>query len=199
MGRVKTFTLSAQLEPLLERMSHAMAVPVEGLVNQAIFNWAKLHGYLEPGTGLPEAPPPEPEEPATSRSVPVAAEPESAWKLASGGSFSSPELEQPPSDSTAPSMLKQRLIVLVLAEREVVIEGERFLVGRDVSCDLTIDSPRISRQHAVIRVGKDGSVELEDLGSSNGTWYQGKRIERRRLVDGDEVRFGDTQVRVEFR
>lgn len=197
---MKTFTLSAQLEPLLEQMSQDMAVPVEGLVNQAIFNWAKLHGYLEPGAGQPVAPPqPEPEEPETSRSVPVAAEPESEWKLASGGSFSSPELSQPPSDSTAPSMLKQRLIVLVLAEREVVIDGERFLVGRDVSCDLTIDSPRISRQHAVIRVGRDGSVELEDLGSSNGTWYQGKRIERRRLVDGDEVQFGDTAVRVEFR
>lgn len=195
-GCVKTFTVSAPLEPLLERMSHDMAVPVEGLVNQAIFNWAKLHGYLEPGNAQPEAlPPPEPEEPETSRAMPVALEPESDWKLASGGSFSSP----PPSDSTAPSMLKQRLIVLVLAEREVVIDGERFLVGRDVSCDLTIDSPRISRQHAVIRVGRDGSVELEDLGSSNGTWYQGARIERRKLVDGDEVQFGDTEVRVEFR
>ncbi|MDP1827261.1 MAG: FHA domain-containing protein [Archangium sp.] len=195
---MKTFTVSAQLEPLLERMSQDMAVPVEGLVNQAIFNWAKLHGYVEPGGAQPVAPS-EPEEPETSRAMPVAEEPESDWKLASGGSFSSPHLEQPVSDSTAPSMLKQRQIVLVLAEREVVVDGERFLVGRDVSCDLTIDSPRISRQHAVIRVGKDGGVELEDLGSSNGTWYEGKRIERRRLVDGDGFRFGDTEVRIEFR
>ena len=54
---------------------------------------------------------------------------------------------------------------------------------------------RISRQHAVILEG----VELEDLGSSNGTWYQGQRIERRKLQHGDELRFGDTAVRVEFR
>ena len=37
------------------------------------------------------------------------------------------------------------------------------------------------------------------LGYSNGTWFQGKRIERHELRDGDEVLFGDTAVRVEFR
>ena len=74
----------------------------------------------------------------------------------------------------------------------------RFLVGRDVSCDLTIDAPRISRQHAVLHILRDG-VELEDLGSSNGTWFQGVRIEKRKLVHGDEVLFGDVPVRLEVR
>ncbi len=32
----------------LQQMSEDMVVPVEGLINQAIFHWAKLHGYLEP-------------------------------------------------------------------------------------------------------------------------------------------------------
>ena len=184
---MKTFTINAQLTPLLEQMSRDMAVPVEGLVNQAIFNWAKLHGY-EAGSAT-EAP-----EPPTSPSVLATAEPESDWKLVPGASFEAP----PVSDATAPSLLKQRQIVLVLAEREVVVDSGRFLVGRDVSCDLTIDSARISRQHAVIRVTPE-DVELEDLGSSNGTWYQGKRLERRKLSHGDEVLFGDTAVRVEFR
>lgn len=174
--------------PLLEQMSRDMAVPIEGLVNQAIFNWAKLHGYVEPGVERAA-------EPQTTPAVPIAAEPESDWKLADGGSFN-PELV---SDSTAPSMQKLRRIVLVLAEREVVVDSERFMVGRDVSCDLSIDSVRISRQHAIVRVNKDLTVEVEDLGSSNGTWYQGQRIERRKLIDGDELQFGDTKVRVEFR
>ena len=193
---MKTFTLSPQLVLLLEQMSREMAVPVEALVNQAVFNWARLHGYLSPGQL--EA---QPDEPVTGR-VPVVvdeADAESAWKIAPGGSFSSPSAPVAPvSDQTAPSVHNRRKIVLVLAEREVVIEGERFLVGRDVSCDLTIDSARISRQHAVIRVGNE-FIELEDLGSSNGTWFGGKRIERHHLRDGDEVLFGDTAVRVEFR
>ena len=169
------FTVSPQLQPLLEQMSRDMGVPVEGLVNQAIFNWAKLHGYVEPGQAAEPPPRVEPEEPETTR-VPVV-----------------PDIE-----ITSPSRAKVRRIVLVLADREVQVDGSRFLIGRDVSCDLTIDSVRISRQHAAILVGAE-SVELEDLRSSNGTWYQDQRIERRELQHGDEVRFGDTAVRVEFR
>ena len=181
---MKTFNLSAQLEPLLEQMSRDMAVPVTGLVNQALFNWAKLHGYLEPGLVPPTEPPvAKPAEPETTR-VPVIEEPE-------------PCFEAIP-DGTHPSMARQRRIVLMVKGREVTVDNERFLVGRDVSCDLTIESPRISRQHAIFHVLHDG-LELEDLGSSNGTWSAGQRIDRKKLGHGDEVLIGDTLVRVEFK
>lgn len=181
---MKTFNVSAQLEPLLEQMSRDMAVPVDGLVNQALFNWAKLHGYLEPGLVPPAAPlVVKPVEPETAR-VPVIEEPEARFEAIA--------------DSTHPSMAKQRRIVLMVKGREVTVDNERFLVGRDVSCDLTIESPRISRQHAIFHVLHDG-LELEDLGSSNGTWYAGQRIDRKKLVHGDEVLIGDILVRVEFK
>ena len=183
---MKTFNVSAQLEPLLEQMSRDMAVPVEGLVNQALFNWARLHGYLEPGAQTQvEAAAAPPAEPETTR-IPVVPEPEPE-----------PQFEAIP-DGTAPSLQKQRRIVLLVKGREVTVDNDRFLLGRDVSCDLTIESPRISRQHAIIHVTHDG-LELEDLGSSNGTWYDGQRIVRRKLVHGDEVHIGDTPVRIEFR
>lgn len=187
---MKTFTVTAELAPLLEQMSRDMAVPVEGLVNQALFNWARLHGYVETSSvqaekrGVPD-------EPETTR-VPIIEEPEQEWRTAGGGSFAKP------GDQTSPRGLKVKQLVLVLANREVFLEGDRFLIGRDVSCNLTIESPRISRQHAVINVGLD-SYELEDLGSSNGTWHLGQRIERRTLEHGDELFFGDIGVRVEFR
>lgn len=190
---MKTFTVTPELGSLLEQMSRDMAVPVEGLVNQAVFNWAKLHGYLEPGRQHEELS----DEPETGR-VTVVEEAEPDWKVAAPASFSSPDLMAPLLDSTSPSIPKLPQVVLVLADREVVVDSLRFLVGRDVSCDLTIDSARISRQHAIVHVLEDG-VELEDLGSSNGTWYDGERIERRKLVHGDEVSFGDTAVRFEFR
>jgi len=187
---VKTFTITPALAPLLEQMSHDMAVPVEGLVNQALFNWARLHGYAEPSvtpvTKPPAAPPPEPE---TTR-VPIIEEPEPDWRIEGAGSFGI-------ADSTEPRGEKLRRVVLQLQGREVELDSQRFLIGRDVSCDLTIDAPRISRQHAVIHIGEH--VELEDLGSSNGTWHLGARIERRRLEHGDELYLGDVAVRVEFR
>ena len=189
---MKTFNVSPQLQTLLEQMSRDMAVPVEGLVNQAVFNWAKLHGYVEPGRPPVEAVPTPPPEPETTR-VPVEPEPEPKFEAVVPGGASAPT-----PDRTAPSLQKQRRIVLLVKGREVTVDSDRFLLGRDVSCDLTIESPRISRQHAIVHVTHDG-LELEDLGSSNGTWYAGERITRKKLVHGDEVHIGDTPVRIEFR
>ncbi len=201
---MKTFTVPPQLQAALDRMSSDMTVPVEGLVNQAVFNWAKLHGYLEPGSVQVAPPHPDPlpkgegakdEEPMTNRVVPVVEDPAADWKLAAGGSFGTSERVP---DVTSPSQHKQQRVILVLEDREVVIDSERFLVGRDVSCDLTIDAPRISRQHAILHILRDG-VEVEDLNSSNGTWFEGVRVDKRKLVDGDEVLFGDVPVRLEIR
>ncbi|HET9553300.1 MAG TPA: FHA domain-containing protein [Anaeromyxobacteraceae bacterium] len=62
---------------------------------------------------------------------------------------------------------------------------ERFLIGRGRHCDLVIDSVKVSREHAVIRREPDGWW-IEDLGSSNGTWHQQVRVDRRKIADGDE-------------
>ena len=187
---MKTFTVTAALAPWLEQMSRDMAVPVEGLVNQALFNWARLHGYVEPSS-VAEDKRVVPEAPETTR-VPSIDEPGEEWRTTGGGNFARP------GDQTSPRGLNVKHLVLVLANREVFLEGDRFTIGRDVSCNLTIESPRISRQHAVINVRLD-AYELEDLGSSNGTWHRGQRIERRTLEHGDELFFGDIGVRVEFR
>jgi pSer/pThr/pTyr-binding forkhead associated (FHA) protein len=64
-------------------------------------------------------------------------------------------------------------------------------IGR-AGCDLDLNDPDVSRRHAVIRQ-VDAGIALEDLGSTNGTWVNGRRIEGVvRLAAGDEVRFGNT-------
>ena len=69
-------------------------------------------------------------------------------------------------------------------------------IGRE-DCDVTIADPEISRRQAqVLREGE--AVIVEDLGSTNGTFVNGQRIEgRKRLANGDEVRFGDTVWKAE--
>jgi predicted component of type VI protein secretion system len=69
-------------------------------------------------------------------------------------------------------------------------------IGRE-KADLLVQDPEVSRSHAVVRlVGTE--IEIEDLGSSNGTWVNGRRIsEATRLADGDEVVVGQTYLRAE--
>ena len=64
-------------------------------------------------------------------------------------------------------------------------------IGR-AGCDLDLNDPDVSRRHAVIREAGEG-IALEDLGSTNGTWVNGRRIEGVvTLAAGDEIRFGNT-------
>ena len=69
-------------------------------------------------------------------------------------------------------------------------------IGRE-NCDVTIADPELSRRQAqVLREGE--AVIIEDLGSTNGTFVNGQRIDgRKRLANGDEVRFGDTVWKAE--
>ena len=65
----------------------------------------------------------------------------------------------------------------------------RMVVGRARDCNIRIDDAKVSRAHALIEV-KDRQVRVEDLGSTNGTWINGHRIDSvAALKDGDEVRF----------
>lgn len=67
-------------------------------------------------------------------------------------------------------------------------------IGRQPGCDIVLDDHKASRRHAVLHVA--GSVvEVEDLGSSNGTLLNGKPVTRRMLRDGDEVHIGATVLR----
>jgi DNA-binding winged helix-turn-helix (wHTH) protein len=79
---------------------------------------------------------------------------------------------------------------LVLESREIqLLEGEN-IVGRDPDGALWIDHPSVSRRHARVVIAA-GKATLEDLESKNGTFLNGKKIERRMaLSDGDELRIG---------
>lgn len=68
-----------------------------------------------------------------------------------------------------------------------------FVVGRVAGCDLVIDDTKASRRHLKFVVA-GGVVELEDLGSSNGTLLNDKPVQKRMLRDGDRVKIGKTEL-----
>ena len=70
--------------------------------------------------------------------------------------------------------------------------GPRCLIGRHRACDLRIDDPRVSGEHASLH-WTDGRWELRDLGSRNGTFLEGRRLgagERGRLFEGSSFTLG---------
>ncbi|MBN2023663.1 MAG: FHA domain-containing protein [Pirellulales bacterium] len=77
-------------------------------------------------------------------------------------------------------------------------QGSRFefdepavRLGRDHSNRVRLHDTEVSRQHAEVRRDEDGFV-LVDLASSNGTFVNGRRVERHRLASGDQVQLGGT-------
>lgn len=73
-------------------------------------------------------------------------------------------------------------------------DGETFL-GRTNETEVELPSNKVSRRHAVIRVGR-GSVEIEDLGSSNGTYLNGKKITKSAVPAGGKIVVGEYVLQV---
>ncbi len=62
-------------------------------------------------------------------------------------------------------------------------------VGRHEDCDVVLVDPGISRKHAKIVLKKEGHL-LQDLNSTNGTYINGRQVDKHLLEDGDKITFG---------
>lgn len=73
--------------------------------------------------------------------------------------------------------------------REVVLSPGRTTIGRRPYNDVVLEHPTASGEHAVVQV--DGAhVFIEDLGSTNGTYVNGVRVQRHQLVSNDVIEIG---------
>lgn len=74
--------------------------------------------------------------------------------------------------------------------REFRVKGDRCLIGRQATSDLSIPLSSVSREHCEI-IGQEGEVFLKDLGSRNGTFRNEERVEGMvKLEPGDRVAIG---------
>ena len=134
---------------------------------------ASLELEAPPASAEPELPPLELETPPPS--TPAAAE------------------ASPPPEPVAPPAPVHKgpipEVVLMVGDKQLGVfsltAGEAT-IGRTPGNTIVIDNAGVSRRHAVIRV-KGDKVVIEDLGSANGTFVRGQRIEEYELRDGDEI------------
>ena len=75
-----------------------------------------------------------------------------------------------------------------------LLPGHLRTIGRSAGATFVVDVPLISRVHCRLTVAEDGSVEVTDLASTNGTWIDGERVTTGPLAEGQVLRVG----RVEF-
>ena len=69
-----------------------------------------------------------------------------------------------------------RIFRLMWDDQHLTVEEGEYLIGRDPDADVYLDSPSVSRRHAMIRIaGRDATIE--DLGSRNGTFVGERRID----------------------
>jgi len=69
------------------------------------------------------------------------------------------------------------------------------VIGAHASCDLVLVDPQVSRRHAELAVVPEG-IRIKDLGSTNGTWWQGTKVGEVVVPSGATVQFGATPVRI---
>ncbi|MEQ1842658.1 MAG: FHA domain-containing protein, partial [Verrucomicrobiales bacterium] len=75
-------------------------------------------------------------------------------------------------------------------------EAVTFRVGREGSNDLQVNHSSVSAQHARLETSDGASVDVVDCGSTNGTFVNGIRVERKQLAPGDLLRFATAEFRV---
>jgi len=98
----------------------------------------------------------------------------------------------------APAAHASTLALVYQGERQAVTK-DRFVIGRGKqSSDLTLKDPNVSRQHAMVEF-QNGVYFMVDMGSTNGVEYNGQRIARRQIAEGDVYRICDHAILFTYR
>jgi pSer/pThr/pTyr-binding forkhead associated (FHA) protein len=95
--------------------------------------------------------------------------------------------------SPGPATQGGALSVIYQGEK-LPVTKDRFVIGRGKqSSDLTLKDPNVSRQHAMIEF-QNGVYFMVDMGSTNGVEYNGQRVARKQITEGDVFKICDHEM-----
>lgn len=97
-------------------------------------------------------------------------------------------------DDGPPPTLERELVTLTVGDRVVPLTRARIVVGRSRECDVQVDDGNVSRRHCEVVQDGAASWSVVDLGSTNGTELNGRRVESAPLTDGDRITIGGTDL-----
>jgi DNA-binding NtrC family response regulator len=84
---------------------------------------------------------------------------------------------------------------LVATGGQVALGARPVVLGAGAGCDLIVDEAKVSRRHVELSAA-EGGVRVKDLGSTNGTWWQGSRVTEVIVPGGATIDVGGAQVRI---
>jgi pSer/pThr/pTyr-binding forkhead associated (FHA) protein len=92
-----------------------------------------------------------------------------------------------------------QMLYVIFNGQRYPVNKEEFIIGRGAkTADLPIKDGNISRRHAAI-IYQNGAYYMKDLGSTNGVEYQGRRVDGRRIEEGDVYQLCDYELRFTYR
>jgi pSer/pThr/pTyr-binding forkhead associated (FHA) protein len=115
------------------------------------------------------------------------------------GSLGAPSRDSAQSNGFPAAAAPTAVLTLVYNGERFAITKDRFVIGRGrQSSDLTLKDPNVSRQHAAVEF-QNGTYFMVDMGSTNGVAFNGQRIARRQIAEGDVFRICDHDLLFTFR
>ena len=109
---------------------------------------------------------------------------------------SAPRIDRSDESALADEPPKPReRVTLTIAGRAIPITSRRVVVGRSRECEVRVEDGTVSRRHFELVQDDSSAWTVVDLGSTNGTEVNGRRVSgRKRVDDGDRITIGDTEL-----
>ncbi len=187
----------------LTRIAEDCGSDRHAVVNQAIYEFARRFNFLTP----------------MAKEVPAMDDPIAPGKIAANipaqqtaakqsqsiakgpapGPAPGPGPARPNPKQAPPPAAKTRTLYVINSAGDMhKIEKDTFIIGRSRTCDLVIPSSKVSRQHSSV-VRENGEYYIEDLGSANGVWREGVKIQKEKVRDNDEFMISEEVLKFVFR
>jgi hypothetical protein len=211
----KSFQVRDALWSKFEQMSKELECSVDYLVNDAMKQYARQRGYGAAPAGASLPPPPVAAAPPPAAAAPLpppppvgrvsgvapppvpppkrgAAPPPPVTSSRKAPPPLAPSRSAPPKGANAhPAGMN---LTLHYQGEAFQVTKDRFIIGRGKqTSDLTIKDPNVSRQHAMIEFS-GGQYYIVDMGSTNGVEYNGQRVQRKVINEGDTFKVCDHEL-----